>query len=114
MSAVADIIARMQAKLAAADADAPRTCRGRIQIVLADQRWCMDLDRLTMLPIADDDDEAAPADATIQMDNDTFVAIGNKQLGMAEARADGRVRVAGDEALLAAMQARCDAAPGDE
>lgn len=107
MSAVAEIIARIQAKLAAVDADAPRSCRGRIKIVLDDQSWCMDLEQLAMQPIGETEDNAMVANATIEMDNVTFVAIGNKELSMAEGRADGRVRVSGDETLLAALQAGC-------
>lgn len=99
---VAEIIARMQNKLAALDANAPRPCRGRIQLVLADQQWIMDLDRLTLV-----EGQTAAPDATLEMDNDTFVAIGDHRLSIADAQAAGRVLVSGDATLVAALQSGC-------
>lgn len=99
---VAEILDRMRAKMAAVDPAGPRKCSGRVLINLSGgQQWTLDLDELTLV-------EGAPGgaepQATFTMDDETFVALGNRQLDIAEAKADGRVTVSGDAELLATLR----------
>lgn len=111
---VAEHIARIRAKLAAVDsaATAERKCpKGIVVLQLGDgHSWTMDLEALTLV-------EGGPAngveaDATLTMDDATFIALGNKELDLDEAKADGRLHVSGDTALLAAF--RESSKEGDE
>lgn len=96
---VNDILERMRGRMAAVDPNGPRKCLGVIQINLSDQHYTMDLNNLTL---TEGINEAA--DASFDMDDDTFVQLGNKTLTIGEAESSGKVVVAGDKKLLAALQ----------
>lgn len=96
---VSEIVERIKAKMAAVDPNGPRKCSGIVQINLSDQSWTMDLDQLTMVEGSVDE-----ANATFDMDNETFVELGNRSLDIDAAKAEGRVRVVGDKELLNALR----------
>lgn len=106
---VAEHIARIRAKLAAVDPanTAARKCpKGIVVLELSDGlSYTIDLEALTMCEGGPA--EGIDADATFSMDDATFVALGNKELDLEAAKTDGRVRVAGDAQLLAALR-ECD------
>lgn len=95
---VSDILERIRNRMAAVDPNGSRKCLGVIQINLSDQHWTMDLKNLTL---AEGINEAA--DASFDMDDDTFVQLGNKSLTIGEAESSGKVVIAGDKKLLAAL-----------
>lgn len=95
---VNDILEQMRSRMAAVDPNGPRKCLGVIQMNLSDQHWTMDLNNLTL---TEGINEAA--DATFDMDDDTFVQLGNKSLTIFEAESSGKVVVVGDKKLLAAL-----------
>lgn len=96
---VSDIIERIRAKMAAVDPNGPRKCTGIVQINLSDQSWTMDLNQLTMVEGSVDE-----PNATFDMDNESFVELGNRSLDIDVAIAEGRVKVVGDKELLCALR----------
>lgn len=96
---VNDILERMRSRMAAVDPNGPRKCLGVIQINLSDQHWIMDLNNLTLT-----EGIIETADASFEMDDDTFVQLGNKSLNIVEAESSGKVVVVGDKKLLAALR----------
>lgn len=95
---VADIIERMKNRIEAVDPNGPRKCVGVIQINLSDQNWTMDLVNLTL-----NEGINEKADATFDMDDDTFMSLGNRTMTIDEAQGSGKVVITGDKKLLAAL-----------
>lgn len=96
---VSDIIDRIKSRMAAVDPNGPRKCTGIVQINLSDQSWTMDLEQLSMVEGSVDE-----ANATFDMDDQTFVELGNRSLDIDSAMAEGRVKVVGDKEMLQALR----------
>lgn len=99
-----EVLDRIRARLAAVDPAGPRKCTGSVLIQLSnDQQWTMDLDALRLVEGALAEGGAAP-NATVGMDDETFVDLCNRRLDVEAAKADGRIRISGDAELLAALR----------
>lgn len=43
------------------------------------------------------------SDITVDMDDETFIQLGDKQISLADAEADGKASVSGNRSILAAL-----------
>ncbi|XP_037028491.1 peroxisomal multifunctional enzyme A-like [Bradysia coprophila] len=99
---IADVINKIKARMEAVDPSGPRKVLAVFQLNIKDgdntQNWIMDLKNLCVT-----EGVAESPDITVELDADTFIQLGEKQITLAEAEADGKASVSGDRSILAAL-----------
>lgn len=99
---IADVINKIKTRMEAVDPNGPRKVLAVFQLNIKEgdntQNWIMDLKELCVR-----EGVAQSPDITVELDDETFIQLGEKQITLAEAEADGKASVSGDRSILAAL-----------
>lgn len=99
---IADIITKIKTRMEAVDPSGPRKVLAVFQLNIkegdATQHWIMDLKSLCVT-----EGVAESPDVTVELDDETFIQLGEKQITLTDAEADGKANVSGDRSILAAL-----------
>lgn len=99
---VSEVINKVKSRMEAVDPNGPRKVLAVFQLNIKEgdnvQKWIMDLHNLSVTEgVAD-----AP-DVTVELDDETFIQLDEKQITLADAEADGKANVSGNRSILAAL-----------
>ncbi|KAG4068688.1 hypothetical protein HA402_002379 [Bradysia odoriphaga] len=99
---ISDVINKIKTRMEAVDPSGPRKVLAVFQLNIKEgdntQNWIMDLKNLCVT-----EGVAESPDITVELDDETFIQLGEKQITLAEAEADGKASVSGDRSILAAL-----------
>ena len=99
---VAEVINKIKSRLDSIDPSGPRKVLAVFQLNINMgenvQNWIMDLKNLCI-----NEGSADTPDVTVEMDDETFIQLGAKEITIADAEAAGKVCVSGNRSILAAF-----------
>lgn len=99
---ISEVINKIKSRLEAVDPSGPRKVLAVFQLNIKEgdstQNWIMDLKNLCVT-----EGVADSPDITVDMDDETFIQLGEKQITLADAEADGKASVSGNRSILAAL-----------
>lgn len=99
---ILEVINKIKTRMEAVDPSGPRKVLAVFQLNIKEgeaiQNWIMDLKNLCVTEgVADE------PDVTVELDDETFIQLGEKQITLADAEADGKVNISGNRSILAAL-----------